>query len=54
MKLKIKEAHGGEGVEGKWGSPYVPTSKEFEKSDHKNALKHEYRGPPARFSHNSK
>jgi hypothetical protein len=27
-------------------------SKDFEKLDHKNAIKHENRGPPPTFSHN--
>jgi hypothetical protein len=29
-------------------------SKDFEKLDHKNAIKHENRRPPPRFSHNPK
>ena len=39
---------GGEG-----GTSCTP-SKGFEKLDHKNAIKHENRGPPPRFSHNPK
>jgi hypothetical protein len=29
-------------------------SKDFKKLEHKNEIKHENRGPPPRFSHNSK
>jgi hypothetical protein len=41
---------GGEGEEG--GTSCTP-SKDFEKFYYKNAIKHENRGPPPRFSHNS-
>jgi hypothetical protein len=39
---------GGEG-----GTSCTP-SKGFKKLEHKNAIKHENRGPPPRFSHNPK
>jgi hypothetical protein len=34
--------------------PTCTPSKDFEKLDHKNAIKHEIRGLPPRFSHNPK
>ena len=44
------DAHGGGGVRGTSCTP----SKDFEKLDHKNAIKHGNREPPPRFSHNPK
>jgi hypothetical protein len=38
---------------GEGGTSCTP-SKDFEKLDHKNAIKHKNRGPPPRFSHNPK
>jgi hypothetical protein len=39
---------------GAGGGTSCTPSKYFEKLDHKNAIKHENRGPPPRFSHNPK
>jgi hypothetical protein len=41
------------GGEGGGGGTSCTPSKDFEKLGHKNAIKHENRGPP-RFSHNPK
>jgi hypothetical protein len=38
----------------KRGGPNVPPQKDFERLDHKNAIKHENREPPPRFSHSPK
>jgi hypothetical protein len=38
----------------KRGEPNVPPKKDFERLDHKNAIKHENSGPPPRFSHSPK
>jgi hypothetical protein len=43
---------GGEGEEGELHLWYP--SKDFEKLDYKNSIKHENRGPPPRFSNNTK
>jgi hypothetical protein len=34
--------------------PHCTPLKDFEKLDHKNAIKHKNRGPPPRFSYNPK
>jgi hypothetical protein len=36
---------------GRRGATSLHPSKDFEKLDHKNAIKHKNRGPPPRFSH---
>jgi hypothetical protein len=43
----------GEGGEGEGGTLYT-TSRDFDKLDHKNAIKHINKGPPSRFFHNPK
>jgi hypothetical protein len=42
------------GVEGVGGGISCTPSKDFEKLDHKNVIKHEIRGPPPKISHNPK
>jgi hypothetical protein len=45
------DLHRGEMVGGGGVPPHCTPSKDFEKLDHKNAIKHKNRGPPHRFSH---
>jgi hypothetical protein len=46
---------GGGGEGGRRGELHLwYPSKDFEKFDYKNAIKHENRGPPPRFSNNTK
>jgi hypothetical protein len=49
MCLSIDAHKGGKGEEG--GTSCTP-SKDFQKLDHKNAIKHKNRGPPQRFFQN--
>jgi hypothetical protein len=48
------DAHRGWGERGEEGNTSCTPSKDFEKLDHKNAIKHENRGPPPTFSPNPK
>jgi hypothetical protein len=50
--FKIIDAHRGGGRGGEEGGTSCAPSKDFEKLQHKNAIKHENRGPPPIFFHN--
>jgi len=52
-KLSLTVTVTTQGGGGEWGISCTP-SKDLEKLDHKNAITHENRGPPPRFSYNHK
>jgi hypothetical protein len=49
--IDAHRGRGGRRGEGEGGRTSSTPSKDFEKLDHKNAIKHEKRRPPPRFSH---